>query len=323
MSKTNNRPITQTPSTSIPPAHSLDPDDLPVAVSEVVGDGPDAHREIHRGPLALVAWFATGAENALVRHEELGRWLGYDRPRKVRELIERIWPENRRPIQRPGVGRRNVRGGGVQEYIVNEYWLTQAQALRVAMRAETVNADEVQEFIAKVFLAVARGLARHARPANDGVILELTQRLDALAEAHLADRSSLSDTILKLETRIQEMESDAAVGVIGEEAARSIRARLATAAKRASFGDKKAERARRQSYTNVLRNALEHVGQNSAWSLLARGKLKDAERILHAIEKAAETERDAHIKGLQLDLRIQTSGATGTVIPLRSGRRGA
>lgn len=323
MSKTNDHPNASTPSTSIPPALSLDPDGLSVAVSEVVGDGLDARREIHLGPLALVAWVTTGAENALVRDEELGRWLGYERPRKVRELIERIWPENQRPILRPAVGRRNVRGGGVQEYAVNEYWLTQAQALRVAMRAEATNADAVQEFVAKVFLAVARGIARRAHPSNDGVILELSQRLDALSTTHAAERSKLSDTILKLEMRVQEMESDAAVGVIGEEAARGIRGRLARAAKRASFSDKKTERGLRQSFTNVLRNALGHVGQNSAWALLDRSKLADAERILCAIEKAAEAQRDAHIKGLQLDLRVRTSGATGTVIPLRRGRRGA
>ncbi len=323
MSKTNNRPSTQTPSTSIPPAHSLDPDDLPVAVSEVVGDGLDAHREIHLGPLALVAWVATGAENALVRDVELGHWLGYGRPRDVRKLVESIWPENKRPQSRATVARQRTRHGGEREYTVNEYWLTHAQALRVATRAETANADAVQEFIAKVFLAVARGMARRANPSNDGVILELSQRLDALSATHAAERSKLSDTILKLEMRVLEMESDAAVGVIGEEAARGIRGRLARAAKRASFSDKKTERGLRQSFTNVLRNALGHVGQNSAWALLDRSKLADAERILCAIEKAAEAQRDAHIKGLQLDLRVRTSGATGTVIPLRRVRRGA
>jgi len=81
------------------------------------------------------------------RDVDLGKFLGYSRPRKVRELIEReLKAKNLNDIDvRPVVGR--VTAGGRPrkdgtaipsvEADVTEYWLTESAALFVASRSET------------------------------------------------------------------------------------------------------------------------------------------------------------------------------------------
>lgn len=85
--------------------------------------------------------------------------LQFNRPRDIRPLIERIWPENKRPFLRDTVSRRNVRGGGVQEFKVTEYWLTEAELLKLCARARTTVAEAILDEMIAVYLAVRRHLA--------------------------------------------------------------------------------------------------------------------------------------------------------------------
>lgn len=94
-----------------------------------------------------------------VRDVDAAERLGFERPRKVRELIERIWPENRRPHCRPAVGRQSTGNGGEREYTVTEYWLTEAELLKLCARSKTPIAESVLDDMIRVYVAVRRYLA--------------------------------------------------------------------------------------------------------------------------------------------------------------------
>lgn len=120
------------------------------------GTGPDARRVILALGWEWSVWAIFGDGEARIRDVDVAARLGYDRPRKVRELIERIWPEGSRPNCRPAVGRQSTGNGASREYTVDEYWLTRAQVLRVVMRSTTPIADALQEEMARVLDLVLR-----------------------------------------------------------------------------------------------------------------------------------------------------------------------
>lgn len=129
-------------------------------------------REESREVLRVEAWqFSVwkdlGDGIPRIRDTDAGERLGFARPRVIRELIERIWPENKRPNWRRTVGRQPVGPGGkgIREFEVNEYWLTKAELLKVCARAETAPADAMLDEMIRVYLAVDRWQAR--LPAND------------------------------------------------------------------------------------------------------------------------------------------------------------
>lgn len=110
--------------------------------------------------------------------------LGFARPRKVRELIERNMGELLRFGTCPAVG-RVVRGNEVKEY-----WLNEEQALLVASISDAERAPEVRHMLIKVFVAWRRG---HLLPVeNDrqlGIskmtihkVTNLEKRFDSLLE---------------------------------------------------------------------------------------------------------------------------------------------
>lgn len=104
-------------------------------------------------------WEDQPDEEPRIRDIDAAERLGFKRPRKIRELIERIWPESHRPVLRPAVGRRRVRGNGFQEYTVTEYWLTEAELLKVCARASTPIAEAILDEMIAVYMAVRRHLA--------------------------------------------------------------------------------------------------------------------------------------------------------------------
>jgi prophage antirepressor-like protein len=90
------------------------------------------------------------------RDTDVAERLGYERPRAIRQIIER----NRDEIEAFGslATRRGESRG--QEY--EEYWLTEEQALLVASRSDAPNAAQVRHLVIKVFVAWRRG---HLVPA--------------------------------------------------------------------------------------------------------------------------------------------------------------
>jgi len=96
---------------------------------------------------------------ARVRDIELGRFLGYARPRKIRELIERELASgnlNDSDI-RPVVGRVET---GVASVEVTEYWLTEEAALFVSSRSDTKAGAQVLRGLIAAYEAARHDSAR-------------------------------------------------------------------------------------------------------------------------------------------------------------------
>jgi len=95
-----------------------------------------------------------------IRDIDAATRLGYSRPRDVRKVIERIWPEDKRPSCRDTVARQPVGPGGkgTRTYTVTEYWLTEAELLKLIARSETPVAEAILDEMIAVYMAVRRHL---------------------------------------------------------------------------------------------------------------------------------------------------------------------
>jgi hypothetical protein len=102
-------------------------------------------------------WSVTlDGEEPTVLDEELGARLGFARPRKIRELIERMVSDgilNDSDI-RPTVGRVAT---GVASTVVTKYRLTETGTLLVITRSDTKIAHAITRQVIEVFKAVRRG----------------------------------------------------------------------------------------------------------------------------------------------------------------------
>lgn len=88
---------------------------------------------------------------------DLAARLGFDRPRKIRELIRRHLPSLEEMGRCPTVGRRPEAGG----HAVSEYYLNKKQAIFITAKSETKIATEVTIEIIERFDAYERGEMPH------------------------------------------------------------------------------------------------------------------------------------------------------------------
>jgi len=128
-----------------------------VAETGPVVEVADEHQAVVRVDGALLPFRLDGSK-PLVRDEDYARWLGFERPRKVRELVRRMIQSGKlRDVHvRPGVGRTSMPNGGTREVAVSEFWLTETQALLVATQSDTKRAWAMTEHIVAVFETVTR-----------------------------------------------------------------------------------------------------------------------------------------------------------------------
>lgn len=173
------------------------------SVSFTVQLSPDQKEEVARlaqiegrsmGEVFLARIFRE-EEEPRVRDLELAERLGYDRPRDVRKLIARMIEEGkfaschvRDTVSRTWhdgsvLVRRSAEAvamprGGEREQEVAEYWLTEAQALKVIAKSETKRADQILDEVIRVFILARRGLLPVDSPSAP-VLPPATQ--DALA----------------------------------------------------------------------------------------------------------------------------------------------
>ncbi|MBB4017601.1 hypothetical protein GGR16_002635 [Chelatococcus caeni] len=98
----------------------------------------------------------------------LAEALGFERPRKIREIIER----NRHELESFGTlaprRRAQLRANGAR-HLVTEYHLNEPQALIVCMFSRTARAADVRRLLVEVFMAWRQGKtvpvkAHHRRP---------------------------------------------------------------------------------------------------------------------------------------------------------------
>lgn len=117
-------------------------------------------------------------DDPLIRDVDLAVRLGYERPRDIRQLIDRlIKAGNLKEIKMRGaVQRIEIRPDVFREEIVNEYWLTQKQALKVIMRSDADLADAIQDEVIDVYVAYRQ---ERLRPALLALQFQLTPNQSA------------------------------------------------------------------------------------------------------------------------------------------------
>ena len=85
---------------------------------------------------------------------DIAERLRFDRPRKIRDLIERNLVELQRYGVCPAVGQTSGAQGGRPS---TSYYLNEPQALLICIRSDAECAPDVREMIIRVFLAYRRG----------------------------------------------------------------------------------------------------------------------------------------------------------------------
>jgi hypothetical protein len=169
-------------------------DEEVVTVSEVVGEGFEAHRIVRVGPWTLVA-AATNGEEPRIRDIDLAERLEFSRPRDIRKLIRSLATAGKLNDlhHRDAAARAD---GQVAARPEREYWLTEAQALKVVAKSETAKADAILDEVIRVFILARKGLLpqqlapRPYDPASLAVIAEAARAV--VAEMLLPVREELA-----------------------------------------------------------------------------------------------------------------------------------
>lgn len=108
-----------------------------------------------------------------VRDLQLAEALGFERPRKIRDLILRNEAELSGYSEVcTSAGRTSFRGGRPS----TEYWLAEPQALLICMFARTGNAAIVRKQVIDVFMAWRRGQTHPGSMTTDTLFAELVAR---------------------------------------------------------------------------------------------------------------------------------------------------
>lgn len=145
--------------------------------------------------------------NTTINHEPriaddlLANKLGYERPRAIRQIIER----NKAEIETYGslaTQRGKSRG---QEFMA--YFLNEGQSLVVCALSRTSKAAEIRKAIIEVFMAWRRGKIVETKTAHQELIIRASSCFSNSAEAHGAVESLIS----KIKCGIQPTESEYAL----------------------------------------------------------------------------------------------------------------
>lgn len=117
----------------------------------------EAEREVLAvGQWELSLWRDLGDGEPRVRDIDAARVLGFKQARDIRKLIERTWSEGHRPHVRATVARTSMPRGGEREEMINEYWLTEAELLKLCARSRTPVAEAILDEMIAVYQMVRR-----------------------------------------------------------------------------------------------------------------------------------------------------------------------
>lgn len=137
-------------------------------------------------PSALSLSLSLSDLNVTINHEprlhdiRVAERLGFERPRAIRQLIER----NRCELETYGSlapQRVALKTGKGRALEVDEYWLNEPQTLLICMFSKTANAAAVRREVIDVYMAYRRGLAAPAKP-DTSATRELSEKRRLVAE---------------------------------------------------------------------------------------------------------------------------------------------
>lgn len=208
-----------------------------------------------------------------VRDLDLAAWLGFERPRNIRNLVKRMVAEGKlRGVEVCSTVKQTPGGRPGQEF-----HLTREQALLVATQSETPRAWELTELMVQVFDAV---IDRQRTPAAAPSAPPMdTAMAHAIAQA-LAVVPQLAAQLTDLRAEVALLRADVSTGVVGPAVAMAevVLPLRRIAALRATT--RPALRSERRRAENRLRSILGHHGPGSSWAMLPRRLLDVAQRQL-------------------------------------------
>jgi hypothetical protein len=122
--------------------------------------------------------------------------LEFERPRKIRELIERNMLELERYGTLPRRG-ATPEGGGPT---ATEYWLNEGQALLICALSKTLRSADVRQELIEVFLAYRHGLIVPAAPAayQIGALFESVEEIKRKACGTAADVIDIKNYLVQM-----------------------------------------------------------------------------------------------------------------------------
>ena len=259
--------------------------------------------------------FADGA--ARMRDEEFARMLRYERPRDIRKLIARLQKAGK--LQgihvRATVARTSMPNGGSREISVDEFWLTEREALLVATQSETAEAWTLTTLIVDVFRAVVRG--ELASPPSATPSFSIDHMKDVFAGAFSAaiapviqsmksDMASLvKSEVESLRSEFQHAQETRALtdGSAGTRNAREITTRIRKAAHTAAGAGKGSFRRIQKEYEDRVRSAVGFPRDRAhRWELLPIANLADARIAVEQIEREVRDLVKANLADSQLPL---------------------
>lgn len=186
--------------------------DVPT-VSEVIGEGENAHRIVRVGVWELTAWVGRGeADEPRMRDIDLGTRLGYPNPKEIRKLArDHEKAGNINPFH---VRAAVARTGAVPRF-EDEMWFSEADALWLASQSKTPQAVALTKEMIRVYIAARKGLLPQS--AASGMTAE--QFAQAMVPV-LSMMTALASRLTALEERVRDG------GIMAPERASAIKARV-------------------------------------------------------------------------------------------------
>jgi len=232
----------------------------------------------------------TSDDEPRVRDTDLAERLGFQRTANIRNLIKRLEADGEISgiSCRSTVKRQLVNGGSEREYTVNEYWLTESQALMVAIHSKTDAAKKVRKDMVRVCMAARRGLLPQQQAANDQLVAAFERFSLAIVDLQRWREEQVLSIPQMIANAMASMRDDR-TGTIGEpKAERSIKSVLRRIARMHEGEGATAQelRSRRGTLENELRNAVEHP-MGRAWKWLPVERLAKVEQTLHDMDRLA------------------------------------
>jgi hypothetical protein len=166
------RPAGDAPARPLPRVELREPP--PDAVPEVViVDLPNAIRKLPIEPATFqiegwtLARLGGDQDEPRIRDLDLAERLGYERPRDIRELIKRMVEAGELPgISMRRMARRiEIRANVYRDQEVDEFWLTEEEAVLVAVSSRTPKAIAIKREVVHVFTLARRGQLPQQTPA--------------------------------------------------------------------------------------------------------------------------------------------------------------
>lgn len=214
--------------------------------------------------------FSAGDEEPRIRDIDLAVRLNYATPIDIRKLIRRMIGDGKISNVKVIATVAKTSGGRPG----SEYWLTEAQALKVAARSETEPADALLDEMIHVFQLARRGQLPTQQPAfsEERLITLLDRHADLVAAKVLA-----------------KLDEKPLTGTVGGAGGREIKCKLRRYGYlMAGAGSTKDVKSWRSSADTELRAKLGHTGAGSAWDELPLGMLASARRILDEMLRRAQ-----------------------------------